>query len=390
MFSQQVSVSDKAPAQDLRRPPPLLVVADDLTGACDAAVAFTSITRDVRVHLGINDLTATGFRAVSTNTRDSPLSAVQSSLLSVSAHLPPDSEVFKKIDSAFRGNTIAEIAASVRAFPADLVVLAPAYPALGRIVHHGALHIHLHIQAPKPSTRPIAAELKEHGCDTITVSSDTSAESLAKQMQRALQQPRTLVLCDASTQAHLEAVVRAAHSLRVRTLWIGSGGLAHALAKQWPPLTPQAGPPLTPGDTLFFIGSDHPVTRGQITHLRRMSGIAATVCTTASTTSGNRIFQLARGDSIEDLQRATTPLQPADVACLFMTGGDTASLVCNALGITSLQLLAEFAPGVPLARAEGGRFHGVPVILKSGGFGERTLLCRILDTFAATGTAASS
>jgi uncharacterized protein YgbK (DUF1537 family) len=366
--------------------PPLLIVADDLTGACDAAVAFTSITRDVRVHLGINDLTATGFRAVSTNTRDSPLAAVQSSLLSVSAHLPPDSEVFKKIDSAFRGNTIAEIAASVRAFPADLVVLAPAYPALGRIVHHGALHV----QGAKPSTRPIAAELKEHGCDTITVSSDRSAESLAKQMQRALQQPRTLVLCDASTQAHLEAVVRAANSLCVRTLWIGSGGLAHALAKQWPPLTPQAQPPLAPGDTLFFIGSDHPVTRGQITHLRRMSGIASTVCTTASTSSGNRIFQLVRGDSIEDLQRATAPLQPADLACLFMTGGDTASLVCNALGITSLQLLAEFAPGVPLARAEGGRFHGVTVILKSGGFGQRTLLCRILDTFAATGTAASS
>ncbi|GGH09012.1 hypothetical protein GCM10011586_26810 [Silvibacterium dinghuense] len=56
-------------------------------------------------------------------------------------------------------------------------------------------------------------------------------------------------------------------------------------------------------------------------------------------------------------------------------------LVCRALGIRSLRLLREFAPGVPMGIAEGGAFDGVRVMLKSGGFGERDLLQRVYESF---------
>jgi uncharacterized protein YgbK (DUF1537 family) len=62
-----------------------------------------------------------------------------------------------------------------------------------------------------------------------------------------------------------------------------------------------------------------------------------------------------------------------------MTGGDTAHFVCRALDIQALHLEREFAPGIPLATAEGGPFDGVSVVLKSGGFGEPDLLCRLLE-----------
>ena len=69
-----------------------------------------------------------------------------------------------------------------------------------------------------------------------------------------------------------------------------------------------------------------------------------------------------------------------------MTGGDTAHFVCRTLGIHALLLQREFAPGVPLAIAEGGPFDGVSVVLKSGGFGEPDLLCRLLRDMPSGGT----
>jgi uncharacterized protein YgbK (DUF1537 family) len=65
-----------------------------------------------------------------------------------------------------------------------------------------------------------------------------------------------------------------------------------------------------------------------------------------------------------------------------MTGGETASQLCRVLGIKTLRLTHEFAPGIPAGLAEGGEFDGVPVIVKSGGFGSPDLLHRISQTFA--------
>jgi uncharacterized protein YgbK (DUF1537 family) len=44
-------------------------------------------------------------------------------------------------------------------------------------------------------------------------------------------------------------------------------------------------------------------------------------------------------------------------------------------------LTGEFAPGLPQGIAQGGVLDGVPVILKSGGFGREDVLCQIADRF---------
>lgn len=377
--------SDRRAPPDALASPRLIVIADDLTGACDAAVAFTSVSDQVRVHLDATDLSQPGIHALTTNTRDLPPAAAASHIPALAANLPLSSEHFKKIDSVLRGNTFTEIAASVRAFPAELAILAPAYPALRRTVQDGVLRI----DGAAPGM-DLAPQLRELGCNPLTLSANTDAALLAPQIQQALTTQQNLLLCDASTQLHLDIIVRAARSLHLRTLWIGSGGLAHALASHLPPLSPAPRPQITPGHILFFIGSDHPVTRAQVKHLRRVTGIASSLCDGHAPTAGDHLFFLWRNTTADSIQRATAHLRPHDIGGLFLTGGDTALLVCNALGITSLKLQAEFAPGVPLARAEGGRFHGVSVILKSGGFGERALLCRVLDAFAGQETASAT
>ncbi|MBE0697320.1 MAG: hypothetical protein IH586_10385, partial [Anaerolineaceae bacterium] len=63
---------------------------------------------------------------------------------------------------------------------------------------------------------------------------------------------------------------------------------------------------------------------------------------------------------------------------ILMIGGETASQVCEELGVQAVDLLGEAAPGIPYGQLTGGSADGLRVITKSGGFGEVGSLVRIL------------
>jgi uncharacterized protein YgbK (DUF1537 family) len=63
---------------------------------------------------------------------------------------------------------------------------------------------------------------------------------------------------------------------------------------------------------------------------------------------------------------------------LIVAGGETLRGLCLALKAERLDLDGHILPGVPRSVLRGGRFDGVRVISKSGAFGERTLLRRLL------------
>jgi uncharacterized protein YgbK (DUF1537 family) len=350
--------------------PSLTILADDLTGACDAAVAFTPVCDLVRVQINNESSNHSWIQATTTESRDLPVSEAEARIRSVAERLPTDTELFKKIDSVFRGNTAAEIAATLRYASFDLAVVAPAYPALGRTVRQGILHIH---DASADQSLPLVELLADAGCSLTTLPADLAADDVAAALRSCLSKPKPAILCDAGSQDDLSRVVRATRSLGKHILWIGSGGLAHAIAEELPRLHSKPAKHPGTGHTIFFIGSPHPVTQTQVAHLRSDS---------AHSPSKDPLYPVALGETTtEDICRVVAENDPAEIGCLFMTGGDTAHFVCRALGIHALRLEREFAPGVPLAVAEGGPFDGVPVVLKSGGFGEPDILCRLLETY---------
>ncbi len=354
--------------QPVRSVQPLVILADDLTGACDAAVAFTAACDTVDVHINGEPLEVACVQATSTESRHLPIAEAEARVRNIVERLPRSVEFFKKIDSVFRGNTSAEIAAVLRHACYDLAVLAPAYPAVGRTVSEGVLHVR---DAAAERDLPIAEILANSGCALTALPADLSADELAAILLRCLNNPRPAVLCDTASQDDLARIVSAARSLSKRILWIGSGGLAHALAAELPTLRSQPEMHRRPGYTIFFIGSPHPVTRAQVERLQNNSHSQRT----------DLLIPVMLGETTsEEIRRALAAHDPAQIACLFMTGGDTAHFTCRALGIRTLRLQREFAPGVPLAVAEGGPFDGVSVVLKSGGFGEPDLLCRLLET----------
>lgn len=353
---------------------PLLILADDLTGVCDAAVAFTTACDPVRVHINGEPSEPACVEAITTESRDLPVAESETRIRNIVKRLPSHVELFKKVDSIFRGNTVAEIAVTLRHARYDLALLAPAYPALGRALREGVLYIR---DRAGDRTLPIVELLTKSGCSLTVLPAGLPSETLAARMRDST----PAILCDATDQNDLERLVRSACSLGKRILWIGSGGLAHALARELPAQTTRSLPNRLSGNTIFFIGTSHPATRAQVEHLRSTTHIAEhRNGATHSPPTDLLVPVVLNETSADDIRRAIAAHDPSQIGCLFMTGGDTAHFVCRALGIRALRLQREFAPGVPLAIAEGGPFDGVSVVLKSGGFGEPDLLCRLLET----------
>jgi uncharacterized protein YgbK (DUF1537 family) len=326
--------------------------------------------------------------AISTGSRDIAPDEADRRLLAVASD-PAAANfgcIFKKIDSVFRGNTVHEIVAALRLFGADIAVIAPAYPALGRSSEDGVLRVRdLHGEHRIDALDA----LRSAGLDPLLAAAGMSAEHIAAEMLATSRRQRGGVLyCDGVEQAHLDAVAVAADRLRLNVLWIGSGGMAHALAAVHPqPAAEMFG--VSTGVVLIFAGSDHPVSSRQIDHLASRQGV---VCWSPGSSppqgfaqAGAIVVPIACGrTSKQDIAVLAQCMDPVDVSCLFMTGGDTAALVCRALGIEALDLQFEFEPGLPQGIAVGGRFAGRTTIVKSGGFGHAATISHIAEQFART------
>lgn len=350
---------------------PQWVVADDLTGACDAGVAFVSQGRCVRVLLQTAPGLDQDICCISTESRAWKPSQAEAVVTEYLQRLPQGACLFKKLDSVFRGNTIVELAAVVRSLPAGWVLCAPAYPMMGRTVRDGVLSVR---SLQQMQTVDIAAALRHAD---VAFQAIDSASSLAEAHQAAHRSGARLLLCDAATQEDLQALVRAQAASHEATVWAGSAGLAKALAAEsGTPNSSCASSALPAGRMLFCIGSDHAVMRHQLARLCASEEIEMydAGCVLPD---DDRSLVLRVGRDVDALRISVETMRVETLGSVFVTGGDTAARLCAALQAQSLRLIEEPEPGVPLAVIEGGRWSGVPLLLKSGGFGDADTLQRL-------------
>ena len=355
-----------------------LLVADDLTGACDAAVHFAARGLRPATVLVARGTGAAGARmlALSTESRDLPPAEIRRALAAAAAEFPIDSaaRVFHKIDSTLRGNTGLEIAAGLESFHCDAAVVCPAFPKMHRVVEDGFLRV---TSAPDFAPIDVAARLQLQ-------SGHPYARTLPDGIAALLSAGARFVSVDANCDLDLDRIAAAILPIGRRILWVGSAGLASALARL---LAEPCAPPPAParsGPALFCIGSDHPVTIAQQRSLlaQRPSVLAATqesICH-ALARGQHAILRIPRGlVSVEHLRHL---IAAAPAAALVLSGGDTASLVCRAARVQRIELSDEIVPGVPRGILHGGEFDAVSVATKSGGFGDRDTLIHIADYFS--------
>jgi uncharacterized protein YgbK (DUF1537 family) len=344
----------------LSQPVSIRIIADDFTGACDAAVAFACVGMVTEVEPSWDSREPSDVQVVAFNTESRDISPTESTarMKQVVEYLEDGAhQIFKKIDSVFRGNSYREIASIVASMPHDLAILAPAYPELDRTIIGGELHYR---DVSGEHAISILRELQSVGVNPKIVAAGAR-----------IVPGDELVLCDSHTQQDLRHVVEAALALPCvrRILWIGSGGLAHALAASLGRSSIESPTAITGDKVLFVVGSDHPVTLQQLEHLKRREPEAI-------------VLPIPRGITESALRQRIDPFLSQGIPCLFATGGDTALAVCRAFKIRRLRVESEFARGLPQSRIVGGLLHGMTFLLKSGGFGDEDVLFRIAENLA--------
>lgn len=361
-----------APADTVRRR--LAVLADDLTGAADAAAPFAA--RGLDVSVALFDVASSDFDiappdvevlALVTDNRWRPpaeaAERMRGAVARVQAWAPE--LLFVKIDSTLRGRVRADVRVALDAWGIGDAVATPAFPAQGRIVRDGALVV--------------------HGVQTVARVGDHF--------------PAGVSVVDA--QSHQDLVDIARRILDDGAVAVGSGGLARALADV---LVAAPGPRRRPRarvtGVLLVVGTAHAATRAQVSTLLAAGALLVMVGpstrspvedATTALHDGRRVVLTCdvagevEPDSqqaaalVEDLARIVRAVvNAAPSAGLVLTGGATALAVAFALGVSEVRLRSEVTEGLPLGEMVIGD-RRIPVVTKSGGFGAQDSLCRAAE-----------
>ena len=390
----------------------LIILADDLTGAADTAACFAQAGLRTVVMLPetgffllgetgvwLPDLqTPVSFDVISLSTDSRQLTAAEAARrvrhavhwLQQNGFAAPDTLFYKKVDSLMRGHPAVELAAMLDALGLDRALVAPAFPAQGRLTRAGRQVIGAGASARQIDLGevfglPHAGAASLHG---LPLGQSWTAGAPG------------LYIADAQTEADLESLAR---EMLVQGFHLacGSAGLARALQRvNWPNRRPPAGPPARSwpaGPVLVVAGSRAPALLRQV-EAARQSGIR--VVTPGLSFLEGEAFQpeelaLALAETLRAGQPAilTTVGLPAAqhpmgdemvagrlaavagwlveaglVGGLLLTGGDTAAAVCHRLRTSLLELHGEPVPGIACGLLLDGTHPGLPVVTKAGAF----------------------
>jgi D-threonate/D-erythronate kinase len=374
-----------------------ILIADDLTGACDSGLEFARHQLVTRVGFGRVPAGASDVAVVSTNSRR--LQPLESAALMhfVAQTFPSRSPniLFKKIDSTLRGHVIAECDALRDAAFAPFGVIAPALPAQGRVVKNGVLEVN---DISGRWSLDIRELLAAQGAFPVLITPRgwRDPEDLAKQMEQAAADSR-YVLCDAEEECDLGFIAEALIACKSRPIWIGSAGLAKYAAaflrradsvSQPRRKAPSAAP------VILCVGSHHPVTNLQVNYFRSCyspyvfeatSAITGEICSALD--SGSHLILLINTQTADTgrLQELLVAARTRDPAAILVTGGDTAELVCSAVKTEQLLLEGELVSGIAAGHIEGGLLDGMIFATKSGGFGTESCLVESVKALSTAG-----
>lgn len=343
---------------------PVWILADDLTGAADSALPFWRAGRRATIVLNpeIRWPDSDGVVSICTHSRAMSEPAARALLKTLARRLPRTGLIFKKIDSTLRGWIGAECRPLLAAFPDRPAYFAPAYPSKGRILGPDGIY--------RVYGLPLAQT--EFAPETVGLPEDSTLGGfIAHHFQSDA--PRVHLLA-AETNEGFRATVAAQSG---PALWIGSPGLAIALAGVDSVPPPASTPPvhLAPARVVVVVGSRRTLTRQQTAALERALN-DATAQGGGLLRAPDGAYEPSRAAAIADElgQRAAAAANRLGKCGLILTGGDIAAATCRQLGIETAEIIGEVEDGLPVLRA-GSHL----IVTKAGGFGDERSLVRAYD-----------
>jgi uncharacterized protein YgbK (DUF1537 family) len=399
-----------------------LILADDLTGAADCAIAFgrrglaAAVTWGEIADAGDRQHPVISYDAASRGLTAEAAARRHADVLATLYE--PDRILFKKIDSTLRGQPAAETAAALAHLKARtgsaFGIFAPAFPATkrttidGRVVVNGEPLEQAEVWQRDHTypTADIADVLATAGVRSEKVVLATiRGGHLEAHLARIASGDSMVAICDAETEHDLHLIAEASLGVSPATMFIGSAGLAHALAALDDISSmEQLEIPTSAFGTLIVVGSLAGASRsaarklvasGAVTHLpvapdtllgdaKGHSALAADVIETLS--AGRDVLVEIMMDENPTMslgpqlaQKLADALAPvaSKMGAFAATGGETAATLLSRFGVNGIRLADEIEPGVSLGLTLGS--ISVPIATKAGAFGDENSLIKIRE-----------
>lgn len=388
-------------------------IADDFTGATDLATALRERGLRTAVVVGDHDIPPGHDAAVvALKSRTAPVDeAVSTSVRAADRLLAAGARrLYVKYCSTFDSTDAGNIGPVLDAVTAragvDRTVVVPTFPANGRTVREGRLYVgdvlledssmRHHPLTPMTKSRlrdilapQTAATLTEIDLSTVRAGIDTLRSSIDSA-------PAGYLIVDAVTDDDLAAIAAATAHLRVL-----SGGAALAAGIDVPAGTSPGPFPTVEAGRLVVCGSASSATRAQIAHAlahgahgRRIDldaaisrpavEIAALAEWVRALPVGALPLVYSVGDpadvrardggiaaAVEHVLSALVDhlVRAGDVHRVVVAGGETSGAVVQALGVETLEIGRQLAPGVCWSAGVTASGTAVALVLKSGNFG---------------------
>lgn len=422
-----------------------LVVADDMTGGGDAGAQFAKKgLRTLLVTPGISaDLPADYLKwdvlVVNTHSRAMDAAQARQEVAAILQRLDLNrfGVIYKKIDSTFRGNIGGEVDAILETSGLPVGFLTPAFPEMGRTVKDGILMVKGIPVAETEVSRDPACSVKDSnlanllrrqspcGIDLVDHRQVASAlGSLREAVCRKRQAGAKILIFDGLERKDLETIAAVGFERPPLPLFIGSAGLAEAVATRFAEqirLTPALPSATTSAaHALVVCGSASAVSRRQLALMAQVAGFPCIEIRSsfALQAPSDRAAEegMIRRTASDALRRGSVILSvsPGRTACsdaddrpaaqaiaealggiaahalagsgvagrdvaLILTGGDTAMAVLAPLGIKGIEIGGELLQGIMAGRITGGPFSDAQVVTKAGAFGKDDALLRVVQ-----------
>jgi D-threonate/D-erythronate kinase len=327
----------------------------------------------------------------------------------------PRANVLLKIDSTLRGPVAGLVTGALVGSARQVAVIAPAFPEQGRLLREGRVVVDGQVGAS------LTEALGMDHTALLAANFAGSAEEVELAVEHARMRGASRVVVDADGIESLRSVAEAWRRHAAEWLLVGSAGIARQVAANALPSTRGTGsdrttphleslrhshrraavgnaPPAS-GPVVVVAGSPAAATQLQIEHLRGLGPIVlvgpqmprppipprpnrvVVLCTaqTAERDSGENARAVA--ETIAAWAAEFTP------QAVVLAGGATARLVCERLGADGVRLSGELQPGIPFGSLQGGRWDGVLMVTKAGGFGSPETLLDVVHALGVSSVA---
>ncbi len=409
----------------------LMIIADDFTGALDTGVQFAAwgavvrVVTDVKYEYGNLD-PLVQILVMDAETRhlseQEAYEVVYEAARNAKKHQIP--YIYKKTDSALRGNIGSELKALKDAMGVNMLPFIPAFPQMGRTTRHG-----IHFIDGKPVRESVFGKdpFEPVECSYVPdiIHRQTDAEVIVAERKWgvSLSERDAIVVFDADGYEDILVIAKKLDQMGLLKVTAGCAGFAASLPKLLGLTGEERRQPDFKSGLLVVCGSVNPITQKQLDEAERKGFIRISLTPKQKLTqqywSGKegqedlkKIYKIClenqrciidtndkpgtketeaygmdRGLPLEKIREVIAEnlgmllkglIDRKLHKTLLITGGDTLLGFMESMEIREMEPICEMAPGAVLSEFYT-REAGYQIISKSGGFGEEDLLVKLAE-----------